>query len=517
MLRPQKGIFAVGRTFSGLRSSCTEVHLGNRNQVVCELENCKQASEFSRRSNLLGFECIHVRSLYCPTSSKPDVTLKEEVLSDMVGKKWISDNTKRMCLVRKEKAVSENIPLSKVVTFCSGASRVYVSVLETCTSYYSRLGRVSVCYDIKRNAWQCPCSKPKNSCAHKSIAKWHLNQTRPELFLKVRSTDSDVFETFDESDPEGHSTEDILYPPEGAALTSLVLYLLDHKKLPAVLSTDACSPQNMETLPKRHIPLENFCTVCPGKIPLSDPMPITHKANIVTFTGIVKDVSTYCKRCGLCGHFYRYQEWTQGLHNFDDHTILSLHLCLFFRQSVQNHTAVGRALDILEQTNNEKYPKHDSILHGYLHFEAMTAHDYNFSCVHCGVHPPVVIMDLHKKGVFTMAGNRDNPCRVSPSFHKWAPWIGPRTRSSKCVLNTEFSKVKKSDADQVDIDVTEERLSTELTNLKVEALRNLVKGCGIDSKGSKIDLILRLREAMKTRSTYDKVWGHLVSVKCPFS
>ncbi|KAI4830463.1 hypothetical protein KUCAC02_002093 [Chaenocephalus aceratus] len=132
-------------------------------------------------------------------------------------------------------------------------------------------------------------------------------------------------------------------------------------------------------------------------------------------------------------------------------------------------------------------------------------------------------MDLHKKGVFTMAvseieapppefeGNRDNPCRVSPSFHKWAPWIGPRTRSGKCVLNTEFSKVKKSDADQVDIDVTEEHLSTELTNLKVEALRNLVKGCGVDSKGSKIDLILRLREAMKTRSTYDKVfekvWG----------
>ncbi|XP_034088953.1 uncharacterized protein LOC117557285 isoform X2 [Gymnodraco acuticeps] len=243
----KKGIFAVGRTFSGLRNP---IHVqkftwGNSHQVVCELENCKQASDFSRRSNLLGFECIHVRSLiYCPTSSKPDVTLKEEVLSDMVEKKWISDNTKRMCLVRKEKAESGNSPLSKVVTFCSGASRVYVSVLETYTSYYSRLGRVSVCYDIKRNAWQCPCSKPNNSCAHKSIAKWHLNQTRPELFLKVRSTDNDVFETFVESDPEGHSTEDILYPPERAALTSLVLYWLDHKKLPAVPSTDACSPQN---------------------------------------------------------------------------------------------------------------------------------------------------------------------------------------------------------------------------------------------------------------------------------
>jgi len=47
------------------------------------------------------------------------------------------------------------------------------------------------------------------------------------------------------------------------------------------------------------------------------------------------DVTTYCKRCGVCGQFYWYQEWTEGLHNFNDHTILTLHLCLFLRQSVQ--------------------------------------------------------------------------------------------------------------------------------------------------------------------------------------
>ncbi|XP_065136126.1 uncharacterized protein [Paramisgurnus dabryanus] len=48
-------------------------------------------------------------------------------------------------------------------------------------------------------------------------------------------------------------------------------------------------------------------------------------------------------------------------------------------------------------------------------------------------------------------------------------------------------------------------------NLKVDALRKLVKECGVDSKGFKMDLLLRLREEMKTMSTYDKVfqkvWG----------
>ncbi len=58
---------------------------GNNHQVNCELEQCKQASEFYRRSGLMGFQCIHVKSLSCcPISSKPAITLTEEVLSDMV-------------------------------------------------------------------------------------------------------------------------------------------------------------------------------------------------------------------------------------------------------------------------------------------------------------------------------------------------------------------------------------------------------------------------------------------------
>jgi len=55
------------------------------------------------------------------------------------------------------------------------------------------------------------------------------------------------------------------------------------------------------------------------------------------------------------------------------------------------------------------------------------------------------------------------------------------------------------------------------TFTQVDALRKLVKECGVDSKGSKMDLLLRLREEMKTRSTYNKVfqkvWG--ASGKCP--
>lgn len=55
------------------------------------------------------------------------------------------------------------------------------------------------------------------------------------------------------------------------------------------------------------------------------------------------------------------------------------------------------------------------------------------------------------------------------------------------------------------------RLTDEILKLKMEAGRSLCKECGIDSKGSRMDLVMRLRKEMQDRSTYDKVfskvWG----------
>ncbi|KAJ8369640.1 hypothetical protein SKAU_G00096680 [Synaphobranchus kaupii] len=100
---------------------------------------------------------------------------------------------------------------------------------------------------------------------------------------------------------------------------------------------------------------------------------------------------------------YRYQELQHGLHNFNDHVLLSLELCLFLRQNLQNHVSVSRVINSLESLRRVNFPARDTILHGYCHFEALSEIDYEYSCVNCGYFPPVVIMDLHKKGVFSMA------------------------------------------------------------------------------------------------------------------
>ncbi|XP_059400742.1 uncharacterized protein LOC132132395 [Carassius carassius] len=212
-----------------------------------------------------------------------------------------------------------------------------------------------------------------------------------------------------------------------------------------------------------------------------------------------------------------------------------------------------RVMSILEATAKAKFPSKDTVLHGYLHFEALGSHDYSYTCINCGYHPKVVIMDLHKKGVFSipfseiatppsefkgdtnivsfwesvtmemigrgfLSSGRKNPFVVRPSYDSWAPWIGPNTRNSDIVLNTEHAKLqKKKSCDVPDLDVTEERLGDELFNLKVDAVRKLCKECGLDTKGSRMDLVLHLRTEMQNRSAYEKIfqqiWGASVPMK----
>lgn len=58
----------------------------------------------------------------------------------------------------------------------------------------------------------------------------------------------------------------------------------------------------------------------------------------MTMFGLFLGISTYRRSCLNCGLMYRYQEWEDGLHNFDDHILLSLHLCLMFRNALQVRT-----------------------------------------------------------------------------------------------------------------------------------------------------------------------------------
>uniref|UniRef100_A0A8C4XA75 HMG domain-containing protein n=1 Tax=Erpetoichthys calabaricus TaxID=27687 RepID=A0A8C4XA75_ERPCA len=359
----RRGIFAVAKTSTGPRhpiyvQKCT---WGAKHVVICELEKCKRASEFSQRSGFMGFECFHLRSLaFSPVTAMPDITLQEEVLTRMIQAKRFGKETMKTCLHQ--------------ISLGEEKSQIYLSVFEPRISFRSRLGRVMVHYNKKWNTWHCASCKPVSSCIHKAISKWHLFQTRPEHFKKVKTIGNDVFDfvtIYSGSYDSEQQSCDVCYPPRGHLLVRLVQYIQRNKTIPDVLPWEVCATPKMGDFPMHLIPYETFCAHCPGKVPLSDPIPITHKGKVIMFSGIVTGLSYYVVNSFLSNI----------------------------------HTAVERVISSLEKTNEVPYPSHNAILHAYLHFEALMSHDYNFSCVHCGHHPPIVIMDLHKKGVFKMAAS----------------------------------------------------------------------------------------------------------------
>ncbi|KAI7814046.1 hypothetical protein IRJ41_006925 [Triplophysa rosa] len=465
------------------------------------VEECHQYQLLAHRSGHTFSLCEHLRSLdYCNDTAFEE-HLEPSVLDEMVKFKFIGEAKKAVSLKRQKLAQAAHVPFSVLV------------VLGEQIHHYNRLGRVMVKYNSSAGTWHCPCAKPRISCPHKNIAKWHLFQAKRSLF-----TTEKVCKSSDTMDPQ-YTDEHIYTSPTNLQSTLEYIYTVyNNKKIPANLPDTA---SKSKTFPSNYLPVETTCMNCDGEIALDKPLLISAKAKVVTMEGVIDNRSTYTRRCPGCNMIYRYQEWKDGLHNFDDHVLLSLELCLYLRHSLQNHVSVSRTIDTLESLRGVKYPNRDTILHGYCHFEALTDNDYSYSCVNCSYHPPVVIMDLHKKGVFSMsvsdlkepspdfrgevdiedfwksvnlemiARRTKNPFAVQPSYDRWAPWIGNKTRMDHTVLNTEYAKLKCS--------------------CILLVLSELCKACNIDCKGSRIDLISRLRAEMKNRQSYDKmfqkIWG----------
>ncbi|CAI5669792.1 unnamed protein product [Oreochromis niloticus] len=405
---------------------------------------------------------------------------------EMVDLKFFGEAKAATCIKRQKAAQMAHAPLCVRVDFGGSSTQICLSVFEPEIHSFCRLGRIFVTYNALRNTLHCACAKPRISCPHKNIAKWHLFQTQRDIFKSTVPLSSG---TPSQMTQESSSFED------NAAIERSIRYMFKEKKIPGSLPENVIS-QKMDHQ-KQLFPCETLCQVCPEHPKLDEAVLVTNKARIVSMMGVIENVSTHHRLCPQCHMVYRYQEWTDGLHNFDNHVVLCLELCLFLRENLQNHVSASRVIDSLEGLRRVKFPSRDTIFHAYCHFEALTDTDYVL---------------LHKLWVSSPCGGVKNPFSVPPSYTHWAPWIGSETRTSDIVLNTEFQKVGTNSSHEAKLSsVTEDRLLDELAKQKVGVVRKLCKACNIDSKGSRFDLITRLREKMKSRQTYDKVfqsiWG----------
>ncbi|KAK2833182.1 hypothetical protein Q5P01_017071 [Channa striata] len=519
-----QGIFAVQKVSHGFS---VPIHVqrktwGNHHQIKCGLEECHKYHLLTQQNGLIYSLCEHIRSVdYCSKIAHEEF-LKTDFLEELVSMHIVEESMMANCKMRQKAAEKDHVPFSVLADLGGSTHQLCLSVYEPKIRRFSCFGRVIVTYNLKKQSWHCPCTNPRNSCPHKSIGKWHVFQTRRDLLHSQAQKISHSYI----KDPT----------PE---LERGVRYTYTEKKIPAALPRDTTAPRALTDYPVCLIPTEETCQLCRGHPRLEEGFLVTDKAVIVGMSGVKHNISTFNKGCPDCNMHYRYQEWGDGLHNFNDHVILTLELCLYLRHGLQSHVSVSRMINSLEGFRGQKFPVVSIIFQAYCHFEALTNTEYSYSCVKCGFFPPVVIMDVYRNRISKLEVSElktptenfegqhsvedfwdsvhlemisqgffpkysANPFQVHPCYERWAPWIGKETRKSESVLNTEFKKVQTSERELSS--VSTDQLCDELLKQNDKTLQSLCKRCHIETSGSRADLIFRLREKLTDQQTYDTVY-----------
>ena len=117
---------------------------------------------------------------------------------------------------------------------------------------------------------------------------------------------------------------------------------------------------------------------------------------MLSLNSLVENVQTFFRKCSKCDLCFRYQEYSDGYHNYNDTFLLIIPFRLFLRDCLQQHIPVGSISKVIQSRLNVSLDS-QLVLNVYLHFESLVNHQYEFSCVLCGFHPKIMIMDLNKK------------------------------------------------------------------------------------------------------------------------
>lgn len=270
----KNGILAVQRH---TRSLLVPVHVRKKvraGQVVrCDLRECHQFQRMAVRHGLTVTSCQHTQDVEHCKKTAPEEALRSEVLDEMVALKHLSDAKRAMCLRRQKMAQTAKVPFSVLVDFGGSPRHMFVSVHEPKTNDFC-FGRVMVSFNMDRNMWHCPCTKPHMSCFHKNIAKWHIFQTNRDLMESSESSRTG----------KGKSTNRNNAKLAKGDITRSVDYMYDQKKIPAELPEDLTN--TLCEFPAHLFPVETTCEVCPHCPGLEESECITDQAKIVTMLGV---------------------------------------------------------------------------------------------------------------------------------------------------------------------------------------------------------------------------------------
>ncbi|XP_052106603.1 uncharacterized protein LOC127739070 [Mytilus californianus] len=306
----------------------------------------------------------------------------------MVEEKILTQDQGHMVQQLQEQAVSEHFPFLVFLRNPNSVSKyLFFSVYAERRRYWSKLKRTIVTFDTVKKTLSCRCSSGKRTCAHKTAIKWYLFQEHKDMLTSELTDLSD-----EENDSENVRLTQEVTQNEKRKLD----YIQRHKRYPVTKSIDIPHLNDITEI----IPSEKTCVQCRDK--LTRVVLVNRHGKAVLKNKVIHDISVYNKVCSKCGMEYRYQEWSDGLHNYDDSTFIGFDACHLIRAGLQNHVAISRTINMLADTLDENLRLHD-LTNAYLMFEALTEHSYSFYCYLCGFYPTTIVMDGIRKTCFRHA------------------------------------------------------------------------------------------------------------------
>ncbi|KAK3731073.1 hypothetical protein QZH41_012181 [Actinostola sp. cb2023] len=571
------GIFLVRRNRSGV-SVCAHVQYcpnGRPPIMACQLNVCQQVMDTAARSGLQGYICSHLQSVLFLPKRVPHQVLTSGSLDYLINDlQLLRPSRKEECVAYQADATIAGVSMIVQLIGESHTSSRYLNFSvwdkDERKKWWSFNGRVCVTYDSNQHVWFCKHVSGSQSCIHKTIVKWYMAETKQfpghlmsSLSQEVDNDDCDTnevdHETISEPDMCSNGTEDVSaitrkqYPPQGNMAEEMTKYMLSYKRIPVSMPVSLKS--GASAFPRRLVPSETHCSRCPDHPQPTEPFAVTKCAKLLTTTqvGLITGIEVCVKFCPRCNLPYRYQEFNDGVHNFNDFWIFSLGFMDLIRQFFKVHTAFSRVCQAVEGWLGLEGLPSSIIRNAYLHYKALCDHKYQYFCVLCGHHPPFLVTDADKKGMFDLSAseldvpedNNDevdadlfwnqvclamvyrgflhtglsdvhNPLVVKPSYKFWAPWIGRHSRASEKILNTEYKKCHH-DKDVAESG-TRHQMNVEdvveiLEQGSVKVLKELCQKLLIadTARQSKIDLIKKLKVQLGIPSEFFKVfskfWG----------
>ena len=312
---------------------------------------CNQFNETLRLTSNPNFECKHVQSVPYNTKKALAVVLGEDPLLTKVLKKGTIKEIKE----KKNRAKACGTQLVVIAKFATDDRRIHFSVEEDDRSHtYSKMSRVCVTYDKAQNAWFCVCCSTR-SCIHKYISKWACLMHHPEVFsFQDSNIDFSQHENSPEHDTFGASDEGAL----SEQVKRVINYQKQQKTIPVPIPEAIMVRSRCHDFPVELHPSEVAGTDCETVRRRTD----HNKSLYCHKEWPCNQCQGISEKCPSRNMVYNYQDFKEGVHNFNNSLILSLELCLHFPSMITTCTAVNRVVFGIEQEYQRTIPHKQDIL-----------------------------------------------------------------------------------------------------------------------------------------------------------